>query len=141
MLQFVKQAEESARTGSRPETKPGAKGPGRSKKIRIRELENELEETWCCIKGLVPVGSSGTAYLLFLLNLVVPGLGTILSIMFAEKNPIPDPRSETEADDPDADQIEIKSLEGEVKDIKPPVVSVSKKVQWSAGDAILTGLC
>jgi len=45
---MVREAEEAARENDVLITEPGAKGQGRSKKLRIHELENELESTWCC---------------------------------------------------------------------------------------------
>jgi len=73
VLEFVRLQEEAAIEGKLPSSVPGIAGEGRTKKVRIHELENELEESWCCNQGLVPVTSPCIAFFLCLMNIVVPG--------------------------------------------------------------------
>jgi len=47
VLGMVRDSEEAAHE-KQSFNKPGAKGQGRTKKLRIHELQNELENTWCC---------------------------------------------------------------------------------------------
>lgn len=58
--------------------------------MRIHELEGELEPTWCCNLGLVPVTNLLMALILCLLNIASPGLGTFCSMFFGSNaDPVP----------------------------------------------------
>jgi hypothetical protein len=76
---------EEAAAADRPPslTEPGDRGPNKTKAIRIRELENELEETWCLVDGLAPITNTGLACLLLFFNVLSPGLGTLISVCCA----------------------------------------------------------
>ena len=57
----------------------GAVRGKRPKEARIREIQNEMEEPWCCVNGLAPVKGVCAAVLLCFLNIILPGFGTIVS--------------------------------------------------------------
>jgi hypothetical protein len=57
----------------------GTLGGKKPKETRIREIQNEMEEPWCCVNGLAPVKSVCGAVMLCFINIILPGFGTILS--------------------------------------------------------------
>jgi len=78
---------------------PGAQNKEKKKSaaLRIHELEHELEPNWCCNLGLVPVTNSFIALMLCLLNVVSPGLGTLVSVMCAPStDPVPSTKIKAE---------------------------------------------
>lgn len=80
VLEFVRLKEELTRDEESPFGKPGEAAPGKTDKQRIHELENELEDPWCCPTGLAPLRSVRLAVFLCILNILSPGLGTFCSI-------------------------------------------------------------
>jgi hypothetical protein len=96
---------------------------GRKKKpkeVRIRELQNDLEEPWCCLNGLAPIKSPATAILLTMLNTLLPGFGTLVSACIEKSSdPAMDetakvkPQEDEEAFDDEEDDETIKRKEEE----------------------------
>ena len=74
--------------------------PRLSKRTRIRALRNELEDAWCCREGLVPVRSPARAGGLCFLNVIFPGVGTMISGCCATKPREEDPAAADTAGDP-----------------------------------------
>ena len=81
----------------------------------MHDAELEIENAWCCTEGLLPVRSKGVAMCLCILNILIPGFGTILSTCFAKtddqsrgKKIVPDvePEEEEELDEPEAEDEE-----------------------------------
>lgn len=80
---------------------------------KVHDAELEIENAWCCTEGLLPVRSTGVAMLLCILNILIPGFGTLLSTCFArtsEKSksesivPEVEPEEEEEEQEPEAEE-------------------------------------
>ena len=57
----------------------------RTRKETIRIKKNGLVEAWCCSDGLAPIQSVCLAYFLYCVNILIPGMGTILSACCGEQ--------------------------------------------------------
>lgn len=125
---------------------------GKTKIQRIHDAELNIENAWCCTEGLLPVKSTATAMLLCILNILIPGFGTLLSTCFANVDQrsnndkivpeVEEEDGEEEAEADGEDGSEKKMLTHESKgsnkaNKKPPVVVLDKKKEWSKQQAAL----
>jgi hypothetical protein len=56
-----------------------------SKQEKIRNLKNELQDAWCCNEGLASIESPCLAIFCLIINLFLPGFGTIFSACCAQE--------------------------------------------------------
>ena len=82
--------------------------------MRIRDLQNELEEPWCCVDGLAPIKGTCTAVMLCFLNIILPGFGTIISGCI-EKSSDPNADSDVKKVAPDDEEENFDDDEEEAK--------------------------
>ena len=114
VLEFVRLKEELTRDEESPFGKPGEAAPGKTNKQRIHELENELEDPWCCPTGLAPIRSVKLAVFLCIFNILSPGLGTFSSMCCFKNQPNmvapeqPPPAEEAEEDEEEEQEEEAK---------------------------------